>query len=33
MSTLDISMLVFLGVFAVIGLVWFIYEARSDDEK
>ena len=33
MPILDMFMLGFLVVFAVISVGWFIYEARYDDEK
>jgi hypothetical protein len=33
MPTLELFMLGFVAIVAVIGLGWFIYEARSDDEK
>lgn len=33
MPILEISMLVFLGIVTAIGLGWFIYDSRSDDEK
>ena len=33
MPILDMFMLGFLVVVAVVSVVWFIYEARSDDEK
>jgi len=33
MPILDMFMLVFLAVVAVVSVVWFIREARSDDEK
>jgi len=33
MTVIDIVMIVFLGVVAVVSLGWFIYESRSDDEK
>jgi len=33
MPTLELFMLGFVVIVAVIGLGWFIYEARSDDEK
>ncbi len=33
MPSLDIAMLAFLAVVAVIGLGWFVYETRKDDEK
>lgn len=33
MPSLDIAMLGFLAVVAVIGLGWFVYETRKDDEK
>lgn len=33
MPTLDIIMLGFVVIAAVIGLGWFVYESRSDDEK
>lgn len=33
MGTLEIFMLGFLSVVVVIGVGWFIYESRSEDEK
>lgn len=33
MPSLDIFMLGFLAVVAVVGLGWFVYETRRDDEK
>lgn len=33
MPILEISMLVFLAIVATIGLGWFYYDSRSDDEK
>jgi len=33
MPMLDMFMLGFLVVFAVVSIVWFIYVARSEDEK
>ena len=33
MSTLELFMLGFISIVAVIGLGWFIYDSRSDDEK
>ena len=33
MSTLEIFMLGFITTVAVIGVGWFIYDSRSDDEK
>jgi len=33
MATLDIFMLGFLFVVAVVGVGWLIFESRSDDEK
>jgi len=33
MPILDIAMLAFVIIVAVIGFGWFIHEARSDDEK
>jgi len=33
MSTLELFMLGFIGIVAVIGLGWFVYENRRDDEK
>ena len=33
MPSLDIFMLAFLAVVAVVGLGWFVYETRRDDEK
>jgi len=33
MPSLDIFMLGFLAVVAVVGLGWFVYELRKDDEK
>jgi len=33
MPALDLFMLGFLAVVAIIGVGWIIYESRSDDEK
>lgn len=33
MSTLEIFMLGFISIVAVIGVGWFIYDSRSDEEK
>jgi len=33
MSTLELFMLGFITLVAVIGVGWFIYDSRSDDEK
>jgi hypothetical protein len=33
MSTVELFMLGFISIVAVIGLGWFIYDSRSDDEK
>jgi len=33
MPTVELFMLGFIVVVAVIGLGWFVYESRSDDEK
>jgi len=33
MPTLELFMLGFLVIVAAIGFGWFMYEARSDDEK
>jgi hypothetical protein len=33
MSTLELFMLGFITIVAVIGVGWFIYDSRSDDEK
>lgn len=33
MSTLELFMLGFIGIVAVIGVGWFIYDSRSDEEK
>ena len=33
MPALEIFMLVFLGVVAIVGVGWFVYESRSEDEK
>ena len=33
MPELDILMLGFIALVAVIGLGWFVYETRRDDEK
>jgi len=33
MPGLDLFMLGFIFVVAVIGVGWFVYESRSDDEK
>lgn len=33
MSTLELFMLGFISLVAVIGVGWFIYDSRSDDEK
>ena len=33
MPVVEIVMLGFLGVVAVVGVGWLIYESRSDDEK
>ena len=33
MSTLELFMLGFIIVVAAIGVGWFIYDARSDEEK
>jgi len=33
MPTMDLFMLGFLAVVAIIGVGWLIFESRSDDEK
>ena len=33
MTTIDITMVVFLGAVAIIGVGWLVYESLSDDEK
>jgi hypothetical protein len=33
MGTLEVFMLGFLGVVSIIGIGWFIYESRTDEEK
>lgn len=33
MTMIDMTMIVFLGAVAVIGVGWIIYDSRSDDEK
>ena len=33
MTALDLGMLGIIGVVAVIGIGWFIYEMRSEDDK
>ncbi len=33
MGTLDLAMLGFIIVVAIIGIGWLIFESRSDDEK
>ena len=33
MPTLELFMLGFIAVVAVIGVGWFIYDSRSDEEK
>jgi len=33
MTTLDLAMLGFIIVVAIIGLGWLVHEMRSDDEK
>ncbi len=33
MTALDIGMLGIIGVVAIIGIGWFIYEMRSEDDK
>jgi len=33
MSTLELFMLGFITLVAVIGVGWFIYDSRSDEEK
>ena len=33
MTGVDVGMLVFVFVVAAIGLGWFVYEMRSEDEK
>ena len=33
MATLELFMLGFIVIVAVIGLSWFVYENRRDDEK
>ena len=33
MTALDLGMLGIIGVVAIIGIGWFIYEMRSEDDK
>lgn len=33
MSTLELFMLGFIGLVVLVGMGWFVYDARSDDEK
>jgi hypothetical protein len=33
MGGVDLALLVIIGVVAVVGIGWFIYEMRSEDEK
>ena len=33
MPSLELFMLGFIGIVAVIGVGWFIYDSRSDEEK
>jgi len=33
MGGVDLALLVIIGVVAVVGIGWFIYEMRSEDDK
>jgi len=33
MSTLELFMLGFIALVAIVGVGWFIYDSRSEDEK